>query len=117
MSVLRDTGNTFSSILGAINTVAQRTTQLVNTSAQGVDMLDSFVTKARTKQVANDEFEMENFVARLKKECSEREALFDRELDRRLGSDPELQALYNSNMQRLSAVEERIKAKLAAPKA
>jgi hypothetical protein len=108
-SVARTTGQTIISVLGTINTIASRTSQAVNTTAAGLDMLDSYVQKARTKQIASDAIEMSTYVDRLHKNSAMEQAKLDLELARELKSNSELATLYSENINKLKPIIDNLK--------
>jgi hypothetical protein len=112
-SVITTTGNTVVSVLNTINVVATQTARTINTVAAGLDMLDTFVGAARTKQIARTELEMDSFLLELHEDSALQTAQRQKTLSSTLRNDPELSKLFTENHQRLNAVMERIQSKIA----
>lgn len=82
------------SIFDTVANTAVQATKLVNSVGTSIDMFDTFVTTARTKQVARTAVDMHQFYIELHETTAQEIATRQRNLQQELGSDPQYLALY-----------------------
>lgn len=108
-SILTSLSNTANNVLNTVSTVANTATQSVNSAASAFDMIDTYVTAAKERQLANTAADMDSFY----EELAERKALENAERQQaivdKLLAKPELSKLYTENHNRLKTVIDAVR--------
>jgi hypothetical protein len=73
-SALQATNATITAILGTVQTVSHTTQRAINTVAAGLDMVDTYVDGARSRQVDKHIVDKSNYRQRLLRDASLEEA-------------------------------------------
>lgn len=103
-SALQATNQTITAILGTIQTVSHTTQRSINTLAAGLDMVDTYVDGARSRQVDKHLVDKANYRHNLILESSLEQARKLEAQERELSGNAKLTAHFNSEFTRLSAL-------------
>lgn len=103
-SALQATNATLTAILSTIQTVANTSQRSINTLASGLDMLDTYVDGARTRQVDKHVIDKANYRQQLINDASIDEARRLVQLAAELKSSAGLEAAFHQEHQRISAL-------------
>jgi len=107
-SILKHTGDTVGSILGAISTTANAASRSVTTAATGLDMLDAFIQKAKSKQTIDIALEMDNYGINAVLLSSAEQQRTEETILREMHADPVRKAHFDGIHQRLTATLTRL---------
>lgn len=101
----------FSSIFGAVESVAVSGSRIVESATSGVDMIDTFVSKAKEQQRVNTALEMETFYEQAAESAALNNAKRKQETIRMLENDTQLTSLYEKEYKHLEAVVNKLRTK------
>lgn len=111
-SVTASTGATIIAALNTVNVAANTLTGLITNLATGSDILSTYVTTARTQQLARTDVEMSQFLIDLEEDSAIEIATRRKKRTDRLANDEDLNKLYIKSKTDLAPVMEKIRARL-----
>ncbi|AZO48062.1 hypothetical protein [Mesorhizobium sp. M4B.F.Ca.ET.058.02.1.1] len=103
-TVLSASNATATSILSTVQTLAITAQRTINTAAAGLDMLDTYVEDARTRQVDASKIARHHYRKNLLLEASIEQARKEQQLTREIGNDQVLSKLFSDNHAELEAL-------------
>lgn len=95
--------NSITSIFGTIATLARTTQRTIETAASGLDMLDTYVSTARTNQVAKHKITNSDYLTNLKLESAMEQASREQQIAKKL-ADPDLKGRFDEVLARYDAL-------------
>lgn len=108
-SIVGSASNATISIFDMVGNTASQATKLVGTVGVSIDMLDTFVTDARKRQIARSKLSMREFYKELHEDTSLAIANRQREIQSKLQADPALTKLYEENFVELQSIIDELK--------
>ena len=103
-SVITSATDATVSIFDVVATTASQTTKLVTTIGVSVDMLDTFVSDARQRQLARSAIDMHRFYTELAEDTARDISLRQHEIKEELKANPQLAQLYVENFTALETI-------------
>ncbi|RWB40449.1 MAG: hypothetical protein EOQ44_25230 [Mesorhizobium sp.] len=103
-TIMSASNATATSILSTVETLAHTVRRTINTGAAGLDMLDTYVEDARTRQVDASKIARHSYRKNLLMEASMEQARRDQQVIRDIGNDSQLKQLFETNHQELEAL-------------
>lgn len=107
-SVITSASEATVSVFDTIAHTASQTTKLVNTIGVSVDMLDTFVSDARKRQLARSKVSNAEFYKELHEETAKNIAARQRALQQELEIDPQFKELYTEAYTELKSIIEEL---------
>lgn len=92
-----------SAVMATVGTVAHTTSRMVETAASSLDMLDSYVADARTRQIASSKIANTTFLKNLINEATIEQAQREQHIAKQL-TDPDLKLRFDSIHAELSGL-------------
>jgi len=96
-SVIGSASNTLIALFGTINSAANVVVKTVDSATSGIDMLDRFVQKAKTEQIARHTIEAKDFMDNLIDDAAIANAKRLRDLELSLSTDQRLAQLFTES--------------------
>ena len=115
-SVTTTTGQTVIAALNTVNVAANVITGLMSNAVMAYDMLYTYVSTDRTKQLASSKIAMSQFLIDLEEDPAIAIAEKRKRRTDRLKNDAELAALYSHSKNELKGVMEEIRESMNIPK-
>jgi len=115
MSVISNVTRTAGTILSAIDALANASARTVNTAASGLDMLDTFVQDAKTRQVIDSTFDMVEYAENAMLRSQVDAAATRANLNLRLEQDSRLKAEFDNQAARYAEISKALRTKLGMP--
>lgn len=106
MSIFSAFSASLQTVLTTVEVVANKTTAVVVTSANGLDMLDNLVTKAKQDQADDYVVHRRDYRNKLIMRASEENAAEIEQLEKRLAHNPILAKHFNTEFAAISALFE-----------
>jgi len=103
-SIVKSASDATSNVFTTVGTVAQQLTRTVDTAGQALDMLNSFVSTARTKQIARTAVDMESFYDELAETSAMEASRRQRDLLNELNQDLSLKNIFETNHKKYEGV-------------
>lgn len=108
-SIMKSASDATSNVFTTVGSVANQLTRTVDTAGQALDMLNSFVSTARTKQIARTAVDLETFYDQLLEDSSMESAKRQEALANELSQNQNLKTLYTENHKKLDSVIQKLR--------
>jgi len=103
-SIAKSTSSTVVALLNTVNSVAQSVTQIVDTGASSIDMLDRYVQRAKHQQIVQHKVEDHHWQRNLFLDSAKNQAKIEDALERELHGNANLTKRFNENLAELEAL-------------